>query len=172
MRTSRKTAAGVAAMALLGGLAAGCSGANGTVSVNPKPSATSRQAPVPDTPAPAQPSKYTGDPNMDALTWMAGSGYAALTKVNTDMAAMPNDPSQWTGAQYRTVVADIKTAQADPIPASVDPHGHYARFLGSVGQAVRDAENGYLEGTIHQAGQAATEWKGLADELDARELNG
>lgn len=142
-------------MALFGGLTAGCgSTASQAPASQPKPPATSQKARVntpPPKPTPVKPAskpspKYSGDPAEDALTWFGGSGYEAVLRVVTDAATMPRDPTAWTAAQYKKLMTDIKAAINDPILPSIDPKGAYADYLQAVGQAARDAENGYTYG--------------------------
>lgn len=106
---------------------------------------------------------------LDWLNWEAGPGMAALEKMN---AMLGTSPTTWTPAQTREFGQAVRTAAENPLPKSIDPAGHYVKYVRAVGQAIRDAQNQYIEGAVSMIVEAAREYKALHAELVAEQIIG
>jgi hypothetical protein len=124
------------------------------VSASPRPSASA-------------PASHRPDPQADLLTWLTGTGG---TRMYTMVAALdhakPEQPS--TGA---ALTQGATAAAAVPMPASVDPHGHYAAAAAHLAQAGRDITAGNQLSAVTNMTRSAQDMNNLKAEMTAEGLD-
>lgn len=88
-------------------------------------------------------------PAQQMEAWKNGPGYAAFSKLDTDLNS-GGDLTAMTPAQIRQTLKDVRAAEKYPIPASVDPGGYYLDALIHFGKGLRAAQNNNVFGAITQ----------------------
>jgi hypothetical protein len=124
--------------------------ASPSVSASPRPSASA-------------PATHRADPKAEVVAWLTGTGG---TRMNAMMAALekaqPDQPS--TGA---ALTQASMAATAAPMPASVDPQGHYAAGAAHLAQAGRDITAGNPPSAVANMMRGAQDLNSLKAALTA-----